>query len=223
MKAINLNGKRFGRLVVVERDGLHRSPSGGRSAMWKCRCDCGNTARVRYSSLAYGNAGSCGCLIREKMKSGLRLTHGNARRKRQSAEYKVWAGMMARCYSSSPGDSSYHLYRGAGIKVCRRWHAFGNFLADMGRRPFRRATIERINGRKNYSPTNCKWATYKEQANNTIRNVRISYQGRTQTLAQWSDETSIPYSALKKRIRLLGWTPERALTEPSQIGRRRVA
>ncbi len=223
MKAIDLAGKRFGRLLVTHRAGTYISPSGNQSPLWACQCSCGKRVSVRYGSLASGGTGSCGCLIREKLKSGLRTTHGHSRRNHHSAEYKVWASMMARCYSSRPGDSSYSRYRGAGITVCLRWHDFAKFFSDMGKRPFLRATIDRRNGARGYSPSNCRWATYREQANNTRRNVWITFNGKTQTVAQWSEETGLAYSAIKNRLGRLKWSPERALTEPSQVGRRRVA
>jgi hypothetical protein len=111
-------------------------------------------------------------------------------------EYRNWAGMKSRCYNTrSPG---YDLYGGRGIEVCVRWHEFINFFADMGQRPTPGHSIDRIDGSKGYSPSNCRWATDAEQARNTTRNVKATIDGVTKTLSEWAryaqlDNTTIGY------------------------------
>src|SRR6185436_12968475 len=113
---------------------------------------------------------SCGCL-RDELVSRQNLTHGHARQGRASSEYWTWSSMLARCYS--PNHRRFRDWGGRGISVCARWReSFENFLADMGHRPAGRLgkrplfAIDRINNDGDYEPSNCRWATYKEQSQN---------------------------------------------------------
>jgi hypothetical protein len=156
-----MQGHRYGRLVVREKaPRLH-------GQRWVCACDCGTQVVVYGSKLRRGETRSCGCLNREAVASRS-VSHGEARTGAQSAEYAAWCSMKKRC--ANPSHRFWRHYGGRGITVCDRWRdSFENFLADMGRRPGRGFSLDRINNDGNYEPGNCRWATAKVQANNRQR------------------------------------------------------
>ena len=118
--------------------------------------------------------------------------------------------MMRRCYKI--GFSAYPPYGGQGITVCKHWHTFANFYADMGERPEGK-TLDRIDNAGNYEPSNCRWATPKEQSQNR-RSVRLmTYAGETMNMSDWASRLGITKTALSRRIEA-GWPLERALTVP---------
>ena len=128
----------------------------------------------------------------------------------KSPTWRVWIKMRERCNDSN--HLWYKNYGGRGIKVCDRWqNSFENFFADMGERP-EGMTIERKDGNKDYSPGNCIWATRKEQARNTRKNVVLVFNNESHCLAEWSEITSIPVGTLQFRISH-GWPVSKALFE----------
>jgi hypothetical protein len=140
------------------------------------------------------------------------IKHGHHTRKSgRSKEYIAWDHMKQRCIN--PKDRQFPNYGGRGITVCERWsNSFSDFLEDMGPAPGSEYSIERIDNNKGYSPENCKWALKKEQCNNTRKNVKLTFGGKTLTVAQWADTLLIPRSSLYGRLER-GWSPEKALTE----------
>lgn len=200
MKRLELVGQKFNRLTVTSYSGNRN-----RRSMWSCVCECGRVAIIQGVMLKNGNTKSCGCLGREK--TILRNTTHN---KRDTAEYSVWWNMIARCKYSSA--DRYGRYKNRGISVDRRWLDFSNFLEDMGERPSPRHSIERLDNDKDYTKSNCVWATAKDQANNRSSNRMITYDGTSKTLAQWSDETGIKAQTIAKRLKLQ-WPVSRALTQ----------
>lgn len=114
-----------------------------------------------------------------------------------SPEYSTWAGMLKRC--RNPKEPSYRIYGARGIDVCERWVTFANFFADMGLKPTRLHSIDRIDNNKGYEPGNCRWATRVEQNNNTRQNHRLTINGETRTFVQWCEITGIPQAIIYRR------------------------
>lgn len=161
-KALDISGKRFGRLTAISRTAVKRKNSPGTASIWRCVCDCGNVTATALSSLRQGSARSCGCLKAE-ITAARSTKHGHSPEGAPSDTYNSWRGMVDRC--SNKSNKAYSYYGGRGISVCKRWRKFKNFLADMGVRP-RGKTIDRRNTNGNYKPSNCLWSTMKQQANN---------------------------------------------------------
>ena len=201
----SMDSQRFGRLLVVARDGSDKRFN----ALWRCQCDCGKTVTVASGNLRSGNTTSCGCLAAEKRTTN-RLVHGGARRKAHTPEYRTWAAMRARC--SNPSNKDWPNYGGRGIGVCVRWlESFSAFVADMGQKPTPAHTIDRIDHDGNYEPGNCQWATSTAQNNNRRDNKLIEHDGLVLTTAEWSRRTGIARRTIANRI-AAGISPGAALT-----------
>lgn len=139
-------------------------------------------------------------------------------------EHRAWCNMMGRCYSTKPGDRSYALYQGAGVRACERWHTFENFLSDMGAKPSPKHSLDRFpNAGGNYEPGNCRWATPKEQARNwKTRNRILTYAGESMPLSAWAERLGVAREMIRDRL-ATGWSVERALTTPPIRNRERGA
>lgn len=130
--------------------------------------------------------------------------------------HSIWRSMKARCYSTK--HKQYQDYGGQGIIVCDRWlgtDGYKNFEADMGPRPTPVHTIDRISNGGNYEPSNCRWATRKEQQRNRRANVLVTIEGRTQCLGAWAEESGIGFKTLQKRLQN-GWAESKLLLPPDQ-------
>jgi hypothetical protein len=178
-------GQKFGRLSV-------NGPT-ARRYYWSCVCECGASREINIYSLLRGTS-SCGCLLREKI-AAVNYEHGM----KKSPEYACWCRMNSRCYNRHA--KNYQRYGGRGIRVCERWrHNFSAFYEDMGPRPSRHHSIDRINNEGPYAPENCRWATSREQSNNTRRNNWVEYQGQRFTIAQLARLVGVSTRLLQQRL-----------------------
>ncbi len=156
---IDHTGQRFGRLTVVSRGPTLGGP-GNRKVSWNCICDCGKEVRVAADSLRRGCTSSCGCLHKELIREKATKHDGS-----RSKLYGVWNMMRQRC--CNPRNRDYKFYGARGISVCAEWLDFSNFrdwATTAGYGPG--LTIDRIDGDKNYCPSNCQWITIEEQQKN---------------------------------------------------------
>ena len=186
-------GKKFNMLTVLEE--LPERKHGGK--VYRCKCDCGNIKDVRSDMLKNGNAKSCGCL---------HTKHG----KRHTKIYRVFAAMKQRCYNKN--NKEYQNYGRRGIVVCQEWlddfMNFYNWAMDNGYQEG--LSIDRIDNDGNYEPANCRWTDRKAQNNNRRNNTYLSYNNKTQTLAQWGEELNIDQHTISARKRK-GWPDKECL------------
>jgi hypothetical protein len=220
MKAPIPEGQKFGHLTVEGQ-----APLNGRDrhARVYAKCDCGNVRDFPLGDLRRGRSTHCGCLLSERL-SDAKTIHGQYMGGGTGKMAGTLNGMIQRCYNSTA--ISYERYAARGITVCDRWRFGENgkrglecFIEDMGDPPSSAHSLDRINNDGNYEPSNCRWATRQEQQNNRRSNALITFNGRTQTLAQWARELGLNYEMLHKRIGELKWSPEAAFT--TKVGARR--
>ncbi len=179
--------------------------------MIKVECECGNVFVADAAKVKRG--ARCGC------KKGGNIVHGYASGLKLKTEYISWQSMISRC-SNSNGDK-YKNYGGRGITVSKEWREFKNFIRDMGNKPDKSYSLDRIDVNGNYCKENCRWATQKTQMNNTSCNRVLEYNGKTKTTAQWASETGIGHSTIWVRLKL-GWSVEDTLGKPVMIYKKRL-
>ncbi len=199
---VDITGRRYGRLVAMERMTYKEN----NSYVWKCKCDCGNEFLVPRSRLTTKNTQSCGCMYRKVGGASVK-THKLHR------EFCILRQMIRRC--TNPKSHAYASYGGRGIRVCKRWmQSFDNFISDMGPRPSRKHSIERVDNNGNYNPKNCRWALSLEQQQNTRYNKNITYEGRTMCIAAWARELGMNVRTLTARLRHKKWSVKAAFENP---------
>jgi len=224
-KLIDLRGRRFGRLVVLDRDPIKTRPGHN----WACVCDCGQATTVHGNNLRRGYIKSCGCMRNEL--SGQRARddlskHNHARIGEVREEYAIWANMLYRC--RTPTAPNFERYGGRGIRVCVGWLTYEQFYADMGKRPSREHSLDRNDNDGHYSCGHCEecvekgfdqnviWATKEEQANNRSTCVYIEHDGERKTIAEWSRQICVSRNTIARRLKC-GLPPQEILAKPRRL------
>lgn len=199
----DLAGKRYGKLLVIER-------TGKKKGSWLCKCDCGNTVSLPASDFTKGGQIACGCMAGKGNKK-----HGMW----NTSFYRKWGSMKRRCNDTK--NIQYFRYGGRGIRC--EWKTFEEFKRDMyesyldHKASNKNTSIERVNNDGNYCKENCRWATMREQGQNRRSSVYIEYKGETKTLPEWARFAGISEDTLYGRMHNLGWSIEEALTRKPNL------
>lgn len=199
---VDLTGKKYGYLTVISRD---KNTKDGR-ATWKCLCKCGKYTVVPTYRLNAGECQSCGC---KKFES-----HNKVHGMTKTDIHNKWLQIKQRCYDKN--CKPYQRYGAKGIGMCDEWR--NNFVSFMNwayKNGYKEGlSIDRIDNSKGYSPENCRWVEWAEQANNRTSNIRFTYNGETKNLKQWCNFFGKDYVLVRNRIRKLGWQFEKAMFKP---------
>jgi hypothetical protein len=191
-------GRRYGHLTIIDYKDAH----------FICKCDCGNIKVTKPSFLFNKKMTCCGikCVHHQEQYDGRSKTR----------LFRTWQGMLQRCYN--PNASSAKYYYDRGIKVCDEWRkdfaAFREWALANGYRDD--LTIDRIDFDGNYEPSNCRWATHKEQ-NSHLRPQEprlLEIRGERKHISVWAKEQGMTVEAIRYRVRRKGMTWEEAILTP---------
>ena len=193
-RALNLTGERFGRLVVVKR--VENDKHG--NARWLCKCDCGGETITTTTCLRQGHTHSCGCYGLEQLKKGSKasVTHNLSR----TPLYQSWTLMKQRCFNSDRRD--WMEYGGRGITMCDEWLDSKMFFKWALENDYEKGkTLDRIDVNGNYEPSNCRWATLKEQGRNKRNNIHVTVNGTEYVLSELAEQFNLPYPTVWQRYK----------------------
>ena len=198
-------GKEINGFLVL--DSYSNRTGKNHAVIYKVKClKCGDITDKCGGNVLKGTA-ACRC-------SAKHIYHGQSK----TRLYNIYNSMLARCYNAK--NIRYENYGGKGVTVCEEWlgsfEAFYEWAMANGYKDD--LSIDRKETSGNYEPSNCRWADVYEQMNNTTRNHYLEWNGKTQSMAQWAQETGIPYSTINQRINKLHWSVERTLTTPARKG-----
>lgn len=200
-----LEGQVFGRLTVRSEAGR----TAHQKRLWLCQCECGGTNTVSTGSLRSQKIISCGCAMVDAI-----TKHGM----HKSSEYTIWGQMKDRCYRA--GTSKYGRYGGRGIRVCDAWReSFAAFYRDMGPRPSKDYTLDRIDNDGDYGPDNCRWTTADVQYRNRRQTKWIEFNDERLCQKDWCRRYDLDEATFTARLKR-GWSLDRALTTPALVQNR---
>lgn len=199
------SGQIFGFWKVLKFAGRDKN----QKTVWHCQCICGKEKSIVISSLMQGKSQSCGCKRIELLcKSNTK--HGMA----GTPTYKSWHAMIQRCQ----GKGNHHSYLKRNITVCNEWLKFENFFIDMGIRPANK-TLDRIDNKKGYFLENCRWATPRQQSNNTKSTIYVTVNEEKMPFKFACEKFSIGYSCARHRLEK-GMTDQDIFTKPLRSWRK---
>lgn len=187
----DLSNQRFGMWLAIEPFEVKKS-----GTYWLCKCDCGTVKKVHGGNLVAGRSTSCGC--QSKIKTTIRNTKHSDSKTRL---YHIYSGIKARCFNKN--HPAYGGYGGRGITMCEEWkESFEVFRKWSLENGYSGAfSIDRIDVNGDYEPSNCRWASPKQQGNNTRRNLLIQIGNEIKTLSEWCEISNVKYSTAYHRIK----------------------
>lgn len=188
-------GDKWGKLTILKEIESHRYPNGSMDRQFLCKCECGKEIIRRRSYLTSVKEPSCGCYAGYHQ-----ITHNQS----YSRLYSIWKAMRRRC--QNPNADTYRNYGARGITVCEEWsNHFESFYEwAMLNGYFEDLEIDRIDVNGNYEPSNCRWATDKEQSINKRNSRNLTINGVTKHISEWSKETGVPIITIWKRFKRYG-------------------
>lgn len=199
---VDLTGQKFGRLTVLCRDDEYHAPNGWHTPQWLCQCECGKKTVARGQYLKSGNTKSCGCIV--KTRNGART----------SPLHTTWSSMLTRC--KNPNSKHFNRYGGRGIKICKEWEndfrSFESWALSNGWK--KGLTIDRIDNDGDYTPSNCRIATQKEQCRNTRRNVWLEVDGQKMLLTDVAKKFNMWHHTIRYWMKKFG--PEVAIQKAKE-------
>ena len=199
-------GKKYGSLTVLE---IGTAPALKRIRKVKCLCDCGEATYAESTQVRSGRTTTCGGHIHKAAIASARFTkhgcHG-------TPEYRAWQAMRTRC--NNPNIAQAKDYSGKGVACCPEWAKFEVFLADVGKKPTPKHTLDRKENHLGYNKDNCRWATQLTQVRNRDFNVKPEYLGeKYNSLTELAQMLGFPYYTLRSRLRY-GWSIKDAVETP---------
>ena len=172
-----LIGTRVNKLLIIDTE------LADKKRYFICKCDCGTIKKYLRQDIYRFKVKSCGCIRKNHISITILF----------KKEYNTYNNMKKRCYDEK---NAYYKYYGLkGIKICERWlSGFSNFLEDMGRKPTKNHSIDRIDVNGDYCPENCRWATDKEQARNKTNTAYYEYNGEKMLIVDFCKKFNVTHS-----------------------------